>query len=93
MLVGNLLSLAKGLGWHVENPIIANVQHLLRERKITYKNTPLIAFDVTFSTNVFLPDYIGLGKSSAMGYGVVRRNSSLNPSERGISNTLKNEKI
>lgn len=73
MLTGNIMSMAKGLGWSVEKPIEVRIQHIERERKITYKNTKLSAFDVTFTSNVFLPDYIGLGKSSAMGFGVVRR--------------------
>lgn len=74
MLTGNIMSMAKGLGWSVEQPVQVRIQHIERERKITYKDTRLTAFDVTFTTNVFLPDYIGLGKSSAMGFGVVRRN-------------------
>ncbi len=73
LLIGNILSLAKGIGWTVTAPIEVKIQHIERERKISYKDTRLSAFDVAFRCNVSLPNFIGLGKSSAMGYGVVRR--------------------
>jgi hypothetical protein len=82
MLIGNIISMAKGLAWNIDKTVEVRIQHIERERKIRYKNTTLSAFDATFRCNVFLPDFIGLGKSSAMGYGVVRK-ASLNPSEGG----------
>lgn len=79
LLIGNILSLAKGIGWTVTAPIEVKIQHIERERKITYKNTRLSAFDVAFTCNVSLPNFIGLGKSSAMGFGVVRKAPLLSP--------------
>lgn len=77
LMIGNILSLAKGIGWTVEQPIKVKIQHIERERKIRYKDTRLSAFDVAFTCNVALPNFIGLGKSSAMGYGVVRREKNM----------------
>ena len=76
MLTGNIMSMAKGLGWTVEHTVSVKINHILRQRKIIYKDTSLLAFDVDFNCNVYLPDFIGLGKSTAMGYGVVRKNDS-----------------
>ena len=33
---------------------------------------PLLAFDVRFRCNVYLPNYLGLGKSASHGFGIVR---------------------
>ena len=92
MMTGNLLSMAKGLAWHVDKPIEVRISHILRERKTVYKNNAMIAFDVEFSCNIWLPEYIGLGKSSAMGYGVVRKCPSLTlpRKERIFNNAFKN---
>ena len=79
LLIGNILSLAKGIGWTVTAPIEVKIQHVEREHKILYKGTRLTAFDVTFRCNVSLPNFIGLGKSSAMGFGVVRKPLSNSP--------------
>jgi hypothetical protein len=76
MLTGNILSMAKGLSWTVEQPIEIEIKHIMRQRKVIYKDTLLSAFDVAFTSNVYLPDYIGLGKSSAMGFGIVRKNEN-----------------
>ncbi len=73
MLTGNIMSMAKGLGWTVTAPIEVKIQHINQQRKTIYKKTSLIAFDVAFTCNVSLPNFIGLGKSTAMGFGVVRR--------------------
>lgn len=72
MLTGNILSFAKGIGWHIEKPVEVRIQELKGEKMIRYKGVPLMAFDVNFSSNVFLPNYLGLGKSASHGYGVVR---------------------
>jgi hypothetical protein len=89
ILIGNILSMAKGLGWTVEKPIEVKIQHIERERKILYKDTRLSAFDVTFRCNISLPSFVGLGKSSAMGYGVVRKVRE----ENKIDNLLKMNNI
>lgn len=83
MLTGNIMSMAKGIGWTVTAPIEVKIQHIERERKIQYKNTRLSAFDVTFSCNVSLPNFIGLGKSSAMGFGVVRKKPLYSSPKKG----------
>lgn len=71
LLVGNILSFAKGVDWRVDKPIKITVSAIEREAPVRYKGVSLLAFDVRFSSNVFLPRYLGLGKSASHGFGVV----------------------
>lgn len=42
-------------------------------RSTRFKNQPMTAFSGQLHTNALLPDYIGLGKSVARGFGTLRR--------------------
>lgn len=75
-LTGNILSFAKGVDWHIEKQVQVELQQLKAQKMIRYKGVPLMAFDVDFKTNVFLPNYLGLGKSASHGFGVVRMRKS-----------------
>lgn len=70
-LIGNILSFAKGIDWHVDRNIELHINHIHRQRKVRVKNNHQEAFDLEFQTNVFLPNDIGLGKHSSLGYGTV----------------------
>jgi len=49
-----------------------NVTKIIRQNRIQYKRVRVQCFDVEFSTNMFLPQYLGLGKGGGKGFGVVR---------------------
>lgn len=72
ILVGNILSFAKGIGLSVEKEIKLNIKEISREKIIRYKDARLQAFDLTFKSNFFIPNYIGLGKGASSGFGVVK---------------------
>ncbi len=72
ILTGNILAFAKGVGWHIDQQIKLRITDLKRSKNLKYKNTYLLAFDLDFSANVFLPNYIGLGKGASHGYGMVK---------------------
>lgn len=76
ILIGNILSFAKGIEWDITNPIKVRIHQILRTKNLKYKNTHLLGFDVEFSTNVSLPLHLGLGKGVSHGFGTVwtRRN-------------------
>ena len=75
VLTGNILSMAKGIGWWVQkeklkvsipelhDPYVLKVKGVLRE-----------AYTLEFHTNAFLPDFIGLGKNASLGFGKVKSN-------------------
>lgn len=74
MLVGNILSFAKGTQWQIDSKIKCSIDpDSIITRHIQYKDQQLIAFNAEFSTNVLLPKGIGLGKSVSLGNGVVLR--------------------
>ena len=70
ILRGNILSMAKGLGWYVDREIKVNMLHRSPMRLLPFKDTRLSAFDIRFESNVWLPKYVGLGKGGALGFGV-----------------------
>jgi CRISPR/Cas system endoribonuclease Cas6 (RAMP superfamily) len=39
---------------------------------LPFKGRKVLTFCVNFKTNVSLPDYVGLGKGSSVGFGVVK---------------------
>ncbi|WP_037295137.1 CRISPR-associated endonuclease Cas6 [Acetivibrio thermocellus] len=71
ILTGNILSMAKGLGYCVDKPIEMLIK--MRPVKVNYKDRKMIGFKGEFMTNFIIPDYLGLGKSVARGFGTVVR--------------------
>ncbi|ACL70267.1 CRISPR-associated endonuclease Cas6 [Halothermothrix orenii] len=71
IITGNILSFAKGVGWWIEESIITVPK--LREIPVNFKNQTMIGFVGEFYSNVFIPEYIGLGKSTSRGFGTLRR--------------------
>lgn len=82
ILTGNILSMAKGLGWHIDREVRVRITRLEPLRWLRYKGQRLAGFDLEFGTNVFLPDWIGLGKGVSIGFGVVRRKREDRETER-----------
>ena len=72
ILRGNILSMAKGLGWHIDREVRVRIRDSGPLRWLHFKDQLLAGFTIEFSTNVFLPDYIGLGKGVSIGFGVVK---------------------
>lgn len=73
ILTGNILSMAKGLDWRIDREVRVSIGSLSGLRLLRYKDQMLAGFDAEFTTNVFLPDFIGLGKGVSTGFGVVTR--------------------
>jgi len=72
-LKGNILSFAKGIGWEVDKEIKLHIKNMREPKTISYKGNKLSSFSLVCSTNVFLPNYIGLGKGVSTGFGVVSK--------------------
>lgn len=72
ILIGNLLSLSKSLGYIVEQEI--KIESLfIKEIKTFLKGIPMIGFLGAFSINFEIPDYWGIGKSVSRGFGTIKR--------------------
>ena len=79
ILVGNILSMCKGLGIRLERDITCEILKMEEPRLELYKGVKMMSFDVEFKTNVSLPDFCGLGKGTSLGMGMVKmmkRNTS-----------------
>ncbi|HGE70416.1 TPA: hypothetical protein ENX78_06255 [Candidatus Poribacteria bacterium] len=72
ILIGNIISISKSLGYTVDEPITAKIIDM-KEVNTRLKGTPMLGFLGTFSVNFEIPDYWGIGKSVSRGFGTIRR--------------------
>jgi hypothetical protein len=72
ILIGNIISMSKSLGYTVPAPIEVKI-HNLKEVKTSLKGTPMLGFLGNFSVNFEIPDYWGIGKSVSRGFGTIRK--------------------
>lgn len=71
-LIGNILSVSKGLGYTVKDEINVHIIYL-RPVECRLKGTPVIGFNGAFEVNFALPNLLGLGKSVSRGFGAVKK--------------------
>jgi len=72
ILVGNLLSMSKALGYVVENKIRV-ISRLEASQTIEAKEgVKLITFEGEFEANFAIPDLWGIGKFSSRGFGTIK---------------------
>jgi hypothetical protein len=71
ILIGNLISMAKSLGYDVLGQIKCDAQ--VQFRKDRLKDVSVMTFTGKFQANFLIPDYLGIGKSVSRGFGAVRR--------------------
>jgi hypothetical protein len=72
ILLANILSFIQGINLFINDRIEITIKNIQNETVLKYKNQPMQAFTVIFSTNISLPNFIGLGKGSSVGFGVVK---------------------
>lgn len=73
ILIGNILSMGKALEWNITDKIQLNIVEVFDEKKVTFKKTSVITFDLLIQSNVNLPNNIGLGKGVSHGFGVIEK--------------------
>lgn len=71
ILTGNILSMAKSLGYDVPGPIKCDAQ--VHFRKDRLKDVSVMVFTGKFQANFLIPDLLGIGKSVSRGFGAVRQ--------------------
>lgn len=72
ILVGNLLSASKGLGYVATEQIRLELGRVQNEI-CTLKGTKVTGIRGEFTANFAIPDFMGLGKSVSRGFGAVAR--------------------
>lgn len=71
ILVGNILSFAKGVGITLESEVFCKIMKLGDSKIEKYKNVKMMSFDVEFKTNVSLPNFVGIGKGASLNFGTI----------------------
>lgn len=71
ILVGNILSFAKGVGVSLESNVTCKIKSMDNQQLIKYKGVKMMSFDIVFKTNVTIPDFVGIGKGVSLGFGMV----------------------
>ncbi|MFK7983946.1 MAG: CRISPR-associated endonuclease Cas6 [Saprospiraceae bacterium] len=72
ILKGNILAFAKGIDWWIADQVTLTITQIKQIKPLTFKRKDLLAFSINFKTNVSLPNYVGLGKGSSIGFGIVK---------------------
>jgi hypothetical protein len=70
ILLSHLNSLAKSLDYQPPEPLTCTAKVKFMRERIDREN--VIVFLGKFSTNLRIPDYLGIGQSVSLGYGTVR---------------------
>lgn len=73
ILIGNFLSMAKGLGIVIEERLF--VKTMLTQVPIRYKGVEMTGFSGSFIVNFQMPDYLGIGKGVSQGFGTIRKST------------------
>ncbi len=71
IIINNILSFCKFAQYRVKEKLMVKVK--LHEVRVKLKGELLTGFSGEFTVNILLPDYIGLGKSTSRGYGMIKR--------------------
>ncbi len=73
MLINNIIAFAKGINWQIEERIFVKISSIKKKNIKKIKDVKIQTFTLKFMTNVFLPNYIGLGKFSSIGFGIIKQ--------------------
>lgn len=71
LLISNLLAISREIGYRVAGQVQAEIKEL-KQITLEIHGGHTMAFGGSFAANIEMPDYFGLGRSVARGYGTVR---------------------
>jgi len=69
VLTGHLLGYATAMNWRLPERLEVDIQFVQMIQNVRLHNTPLLAFNLTYTCNLLLPDGIALGKGVSHGFG------------------------
>jgi hypothetical protein len=76
VLQNQVVSLLQQLDCEPEQQIEVKIQHLKEDKWVSFKGVKVLAFSLEFTSNVALPDFIGIGKGASVGWGIIKSLSS-----------------
>jgi Cas6b C-terminal domain/Cas6b N-terminal domain len=71
ILASNIIAFAKAIKWQLPQRLEVSLIQIRSTHTVPHKGVPMVAFDVSFSANITLPEGLGLGKAVSHGFGVV----------------------
>jgi hypothetical protein len=71
MLIGNILTLSKSLGYTVPGPLTADIN--MHFQKEWIDGAGIITLSGKFTMPFLIPDYLGIGRSVSTGFGAIRK--------------------
>jgi hypothetical protein len=71
ILASNIIAFAKAIKWQLPQRLEVSLIQIRSTHTVPHKGVPMVAFDVSFSANISLPEGLGLGKAVSHGFGVV----------------------
>ena len=71
IIVGNILSMCKSLGYTADHPLYVE-SHLRESTTIAVKDVKLVSFAGEFEANFLIPEFWGIGGKVSLGYGTVK---------------------
>lgn len=71
IIIGNILSLSKGLEYTVDTRIKVKLE--LDEINVKFKGNEMVGFKGYFYTNFKIPDDLGIGKGISRGFGTIKK--------------------
>jgi len=69
-ITGHLLGLCQTLGYHVPDRLQVRISDLQNSYTLSCFGVPHIAFDLSYTVNLQLPDHIAIGKGGSLGFGI-----------------------
>lgn len=70
-MTANILSMARGIGWYVEEKIETKIRRFSFLETVNIKGVRMPSMYADFTCNIKLPHAVGLGKNAGIGYGTV----------------------
>lgn len=86
ILKGNLLSMLKGLGIHLEQELLLKITQISDSYLIYNKGVKMMAFNAEFQCNLSIPNNLGIGKNASIGYGIVHQVRNEKEKQETINN-------
>ena len=71
ILASNIIAFAKGVKWQLPQRLEVTLLQIRSTHTVQHKGIQMVAFDVSFSANINLPEGLGLGKAVSHGFGVL----------------------
>lgn len=69
----NLKTISKGVDYTIPDVEKVKVEGNFVKKVVNFKSLKMLCFTGFFLTNFYLPDYLGIGKQVARGFGMVKR--------------------